>query len=147
MADELAAAADFLSIGTNDLAQYVLAADRHSPHMAAFYQPLHPAVLRLVRDAVAAATRRQTPVSVCGEAAAEPRAVPLFLGMGVTELSVRPSAVTRVKSQVRRIDAAAARALAEEVTALPTAFDVAARIDAANEMEAGIDVREARNTR
>ena len=147
MADELAAAADFLSIGTNDLAQYVLAADRHSPHMAAFYQPLHPAVLRLVRDVVAAATRRHRPVSVCGEAAAEPRAVPLFLGMGVTELSVRPSAVTRVKSQVRRIDAAAARALAEEVAALPTAVDVAARIDAASEREAGIDVREVRNAR
>jgi phosphoenolpyruvate-protein phosphotransferase len=147
MADELAAAADFLSIGTNDLAQYVLAADRHSPAMAAFYQPLHPAVLRLVRDVVAAAIRRQRAVSVCGEAAAEPRAVPLFLGMGVTELSVRPPAVTRVKSQVRRIDAAAARALAEEVAALPTACDVAARIDAACEMESGIDVRQVRDAR
>jgi phosphoenolpyruvate-protein kinase (PTS system EI component) len=102
MAEELAQTADFLSIGTNDLAQYVLAADRESAPMAPYYQALHPAVLRLARNVVAAATRQGKPVSVCGETAADPLAIPLFIGMGVTELSVRPSAVARVKAQVRR---------------------------------------------
>jgi phosphoenolpyruvate-protein kinase (PTS system EI component) len=146
MADELAAAADFLSIGTNDLAQYVLAADRYSAQMASTYQPLHPAVLRLVRGVAAAAARHRTPVCVCGEAAADPRAVPLFIGMGVTELSVHAPAIARVKAQVRRIDMGAARALAEDVAALPTAAAVAARIDAARET-IGADVLEARDTR
>jgi len=102
MAEEVAAAADFLSIGTNDLAQYVLAADRDSAAMARYYQPLHPAVLRLVRDVIATATRQGKPVSVCGETAADPLAIPLFIGMGVTELSVPPAAVARVKVQVRQ---------------------------------------------
>lgn len=101
-AEELVQAADFLSIGTNDLAQYVLAADRDSAPMAPYYQPLHPAVLRLVRDVVAAARRQGKPVSICGETAADPLAIPLFIGMGVTELSVHPSAIARVKAQVRR---------------------------------------------
>jgi phosphoenolpyruvate-protein phosphotransferase len=145
MAEELAAAADFMSIGTNDLAQYVLAADRNNARMARFYQPLHPAVLRLVRGACVAAARRGIPVAVCGEAAADPRALSLFVGMGATELSVRPSAVVDVKAKVRRIVAAAARALAEEAAALSTAAAVIARIEAAEEAEPGIDVREAGN--
>jgi phosphoenolpyruvate-protein kinase (PTS system EI component) len=142
MADELAAAADFLSIGTNDLAQYVLAVDRENAQVASLYQPLHPAVLRLVRATMDAATNRRTPVCVCGEAAADSRAVPLFVGMSVTELSVRPSMVPRVKAQVRRMSAQAARALADEVVSLPTAAAVLARIAAASEAETGIDVRE-----
>jgi phosphoenolpyruvate-protein phosphotransferase len=146
MADELAAAADFLSVGTNDLAQYVLAADRYSAQMASTYQPLHPAVLRLVRGVTAAAARHRTPVCVCGEAAADPRALPLFIGMGVTELSVPPPAVARVKAQVRRINMTAARALAEDVVSLPNAAAVAARIDAAREI-IGADVLETRDAR
>lgn len=147
MAEELSAAADFLSIGTNDLTQYVLAADRGNRDLAASYQPLHPAVLRLVRAVVRAAERQHTPVAACGELAADPRAVPVLLGMGVTELSVRPSAVPGVKAQVRRLSASAARALAEEVAALPTAAAVAERIDRAHEIEIGIDVRETRHSR
>jgi phosphoenolpyruvate-protein kinase (PTS system EI component) len=147
MADELAAAADFLSIGTNDLTQYVLAADRDNRGLSASYQPLHPAVLRLVRAVVRAAVRQQTPVAACGESAADPRAVPVLVGMGVTELSVRPSAVPAIKAQLRRLSGAAARALAEEVAALPTAAAVAERIARAREIETGIDVREARHSR
>jgi multiphosphoryl transfer protein len=147
MAEELAAAADFLSIGTNDLTQYVLAVDRGNADLAPRYQPLHPAVIRLVRAATAASIRSRTPVAVCGEAASDPRAVPLFVGMGVTELSVHPSAVSRIKTQVRRLSTDAARALVEEVAALPTAAAVAARIAAAQETETGADVRETRDAR
>jgi phosphoenolpyruvate-protein kinase (PTS system EI component) len=146
MAEELASAADFLSIGTNDLVQYVLAADREAAHMAAFYQVMHPAVLRLIDGVMAAAARHARPVSVCGEAAADPRAIPLFLGLGVTELSVLPSRVPRVKAQVREVSIAVARRLAEEVAGLPTAAAVAARLQAAV-VETTRDVRETGHAR
>ena len=145
MARELAAAADFLSIGTNDLAQYVLAVDRENLQVAALHQPLHPAVLRLVRVATEAATRQGKRVCVCGEAAGDARAIGVFLGMGVSELSVASSIVPRVKAQVRRISAAAARTLADELAGLPGAAEVLARIGAASPLETGIDVREARH--
>jgi phosphoenolpyruvate-protein phosphotransferase len=141
MAEELAAGADFMSIGTNDLAQYVLAADRESANMASFYDPMHPAVLRLVRGVAATAVRRGIPVSVCGEAAADAHAIPIFVGMGVTELSVRPSAVVRVKAQIRHMTQASARALAEEAVTLPTAIAVKALMDRAAPKES-TDVRE-----
>ena len=128
MADELAAAADFLSLGTNDLTQYVLAVDRESASVAALYQPLHPAVLRMLHRVGAAAAHHRKVLSVCGEAAADPVGAPLFIGIGATELSVRPAAVARVKRLVRRTSLDAARALVEELMALPTAAAVAVRL-------------------
>jgi phosphoenolpyruvate-protein phosphotransferase len=131
MARELAAAADFLSIGTNDLTQYVLAADRDSADVASLCQPLHPAIIRLLRSVATTSRRHGTPISVCGESAGDPSAVLLFLGMGVTELSVVPSAVPRIKAFVRRVSTDAARALVEEVAEFPTAAAVTTRLRAA----------------
>lgn len=141
MADELAAVVDFLSVGTNDLTQYVLAADRESEWTRALYQPLHPAVLRLVRHAIAAAIRADRPVAVCGEAAADPILAPLLVGMGVRELSVPPTAVARMKRVIRRISADAARALGEELVALPTATAIASRLKTLRDEDTDRDVR------
>jgi phosphotransferase system HPr (HPr) family protein len=88
LADELAEVSDFFSIGTNDLTQYVLAADRGNPSVAELVDPTHPAVLRAVRQVVEAGHRQGIPVAVCGQAAAEPRAQRLLIGLGVDELSV-----------------------------------------------------------
>ena len=88
LADELAAVSDFFSIGTNDLTQYVLAADRGNPHVADLVDPTHPAVLRAIRHVVEAGHRHGIPVAVCGQAAADPRAQRLLIGLGVDELSV-----------------------------------------------------------
>jgi phosphoenolpyruvate-protein phosphotransferase len=143
-ASAIASAADFVSIGTNDLAQYVLAADRNCAHMASFYQPLHPAVLRLVRDVTRTATGRGISVSVCGETAADPRAIPIFVGMGITELSVRPAAVAAVKAQVRRTSRAVAESLVDAVVSLSTAADVIKQLASAG-VEASHDVRETCN--
>lgn len=129
MAGELAASVDYLSLGTNDLTQYVLAADRENQSMAAVYTPLHPAVLRLVRQVLNAAEQFGKRVGVCGEAAADPVAASLLVGMGVRELSVPWSAVTRLKRVIRRISVARARALAEELAGLPTAAAVTARLE------------------
>jgi multiphosphoryl transfer protein len=128
MAGELAAAVDFLSLGTNDLTQYVLAADRENSSTAARHNTLHPAVLRIVSQVMTAARRYGTPVAVCGEAASDPIAARLLVGLGVTELSVLPLGIAASKRLIRRVSVQAARVLAEELMALPTAAAVALRV-------------------
>ena len=100
-ADALALEADFFAIGTNDLTMYALAVDRAESDVAHLYDPLHPAVLRLVQFATEAALRLRMPVSVCGEMAANPRLTPLLLGLGLRSFSMNSSAVPRVKQAVR----------------------------------------------
>jgi phosphotransferase system enzyme I (PtsI) len=102
-ADALALEADFFAIGTNDLAMYTLAVDRSAAGVASLYDPLHPAVLRLIQFATEAALRLRMPVSVCGEMAANPRLTPLLLGLGIRSFSMNASAVPRVKQAVRAV--------------------------------------------
>ncbi|MBW8271173.1 phosphoenolpyruvate--protein phosphotransferase [Caldovatus aquaticus] len=105
-ADAIALEADFFAIGTNDLAMYTLAVDRAEAEVAHLYDPLHPAVLRLVQFATEAALRLRMPVSVCGEMAGNPRLVPLLLGLGIRSLSMNASAIPRVKQAVRALEIA-----------------------------------------
>jgi phosphotransferase system enzyme I (PtsI) len=107
-ADALALAADFFAIGTNDLTMYTLAIDRADEQVAHLYNPLHPAVLRLVQFAIEAALRAHIPVSVCGEIAGDPRYTALLLGLGVRELSMAPTSLPRVKRRVRHLKLVAA---------------------------------------
>ena len=109
MADTLAEAADFFSIGTNDLVQYVLAADRTNSELADLASALQPAVLRLIDGVVRAARVRGRHVAVCGEAAADPAVIPFLVGLGVTELSVGPGSVAAVRSLVAGLDVGACR--------------------------------------
>ena len=102
-ADALALEADFFAIGTNDLTAYTLAVDRAESEVADLYDPLHPAVLRLVQFATEAALRMRMPVSVCGEMAADPRLTPLLLGLGLRSFSMNAAAVPRVKQAVRSV--------------------------------------------
>jgi phosphoenolpyruvate-protein phosphotransferase (PTS system enzyme I) len=107
-ADALAASADFFAIGTNDLIQYTLAIDRGDESVADLYNPLHPAVLRLIQFAVEAALRAKKPVCLCGEMAGDPRYTALLLGFGIADLSMAPSNIPRVKQRIRALDIAAA---------------------------------------
>jgi phosphotransferase system enzyme I (PtsI) len=102
-ADALSLEADFFAIGTNDLAMYTLAVDRAATEVASLYDPLHPAVLRLIQFATEAALRVRKPVSVCGEMAANPAWTPLLLGLGVRSFSMNATAVPRVKQAVRAV--------------------------------------------
>ncbi len=102
-ADAIALEADFFAIGTNDLAMYTLAVDRAEAEVSHLYDPLHPAVLRLVQFATEAALRLRMQVSVCGEMAGNPRLVPLLLGLGIRTLSMNASAIPRVKQMVRSL--------------------------------------------
>jgi phosphoenolpyruvate-protein phosphotransferase len=103
-ADAIALEADFFAIGTNDLAMYTLAVDRGDAEVAHLYDPLHPAVLRLVQFSTEAALRLRMPVSICGEMAGNARLVPLLLGLGIRSLSMNAGAIPRVKQAVRALD-------------------------------------------
>jgi phosphotransferase system enzyme I (PtsI) len=102
-ADALALEVDFFAIGTNDLCMYTLAVDRAATEVAALYDPLHPAVLRLIQFATEAALRMRMPVSVCGELAGNPRLTPLLLGLGLRSFSMTATNVPRVKQAVRAV--------------------------------------------
>jgi phosphoenolpyruvate-protein phosphotransferase len=123
-ADLLAAEADFLSIGTNDLTQYTLAMDRGNSAVAGALDGLHPAVLRLIGETVRGGGLRGRWTGVCGSLASDPLAVPILLGLGVTELSVSPAAVPEIKALVRELDLPAARDHARAALACPDAAAV-----------------------
>jgi phosphocarrier protein FPr len=126
LADQLSKHADFLSIGTNDLTQYTLAMDRCQPDLAAQADGLHPAVLRLVSAAVQGAEKHGKWVGVCGALAGDPLAVPLLVGLGVTELSVDPVSVPGIKARVRNLDYQLCRQRAQDALALESAQAVRA---------------------
>jgi len=119
-ADVLAREADFLSVGTNDLAQYALAVDRGNPSVASLYDPFHPAVLRMLRFVIRAGRARRVPVSLCGEIAGSPELVPALVGLGFRELSCPPRAIPRVRAAIREtIAAEAARRIESRMEDVP----------------------------
>jgi phosphoenolpyruvate-protein kinase (PTS system EI component) len=138
MASELAERLDFLSIGTNDLAQYTMAAERGNDRVTALTDPLHPPVLRLIRGVATAAAAHGRPVAVCGEVASDALAVPLLVGLGVDELSVSPPLVPAIKETVRGVSKAAAVALAERALVAESASAVRALLADATAPEAAV---------
>jgi multiphosphoryl transfer protein len=123
-AESFAPEVDFFSIGTNDLVQYTMAAERGNAAVAELADGLHPAVLRLIRAVVDAATKQGKWVGVCGELASDPQAVPVLVGLGVTELSGNAPAISAMKQAVRGVERGAARALVDEALQLSSAADV-----------------------
>jgi phosphotransferase system enzyme I (PtsI) len=121
LAEEFARRCDFLSLGSNDLMQYLLAVDRDHEALRDLYDPLHPAVLRAVERVVRAGHREGKPVSLCGEMGSDPRALPLLLGMGLDRLSVSPYLLPEVKQTIRVLRYADCRELAQDALTLPTA--------------------------
>lgn len=124
IADRIGTVADFLSIGTNDLTQYVLAMDRGNPHVAAQLDALHPGVLRLIRLAVMGAKTHERVVAVCGGSASDPMAAPLLIGLGVTELSATPAVIADLKSFIRTLHMEDCRRVAEAALGTDSADEV-----------------------
>jgi phosphoenolpyruvate-protein phosphotransferase (PTS system enzyme I) len=122
--DLLAAEADFVSIGTNDLIQYTLAVDRTDDRVSGMYAPLHPAILRVLRHVARGARRGNVPVSVCGEMAADPVLLPLLVGLGLREFSMSPAAIPVAKQVVRNLRIADAARLASRALKAATAAEV-----------------------
>jgi phosphotransferase system enzyme I (PtsI) len=128
-ADAFAQIVDFFAIGTNDLTMYTLAIDRGEEQVAHLYNPLHPAVLRLIQFATEAALRARIPVSVCGEIAGDPRFAPLLLGLGIRELSMASTALPRVKQRIRDLDLVAATRCASTIMDQSDPGRIAALLD------------------
>ena len=124
LADAMAREVDFFSIGTNDLIQYTLAIDRGNRHVAYLYNPLHPAVIRLLKQVADAGLRNNVPVYMCGEMAGEPLSIPILLGLGLSELSTNPQTIPIVKSAVRMLNLQEARRFVEKILTLSTIDDI-----------------------
>jgi len=129
MADSFAREADFMSIGTNDLVQYTLAADRTSQALAHLATPYHPSVLKLIYGVAQAGRRREKVVSLCGEMASEPLGSILLIGLGLRELSMESSSVPEIKETLRRVTIAEAEATAQKVLQMDSSEEVAAELE------------------
>jgi phosphotransferase system enzyme I (PtsI) len=127
--DLLAEEADFFSIGTNDLIQYLMAVDRLNDLVAHLYEPAHPAVLRTLKLIIDEANRLGKHVSVCGEIAGDPIYAILLMGMGATSLSMTSSMLPEVKYCIRNVKIADARALVEEVLQINDPVAVVRRLE------------------
>jgi phosphotransferase system enzyme I (PtsI) len=123
-ADLLAAESDFLTIGTNDLIQCCLAVDRTDERVSHLYEPLHPAILRLIRHIRRAAGKRNVPLSVCGEMASDPAVLALLVGMGLTQFSMTPAAIPVARRVITEFDARELRAVAARALRLDTAPEI-----------------------
>jgi phosphotransferase system enzyme I (PtsI) len=135
LADRVLAHADFASIGTNDLTQYTMAADRMLGSVAGFQDPWHPAVLRLVREVGAAGAALGKPVGICGEAAADPLLAVVLVGLGATSLSMAPAALADVRQTLLGRTLGEAKQLAEAALA---ADDAASARAAASQLAASL---------
>lgn len=124
IAEHLAREVDFFAIGTNDLTQYTLAVDRGNEQVANLFRPFHPAVLRLVERVISVGARAGIPVSLCGEMAADPLAVPVLVGLGLKEFSMHPPALPLARSLIRALSFREARKMAQKALALATAKEI-----------------------
>jgi phosphotransferase system enzyme I (PtsI) len=130
-ADLIAREVDFMTIGTNDLIQYSLAVDRADARVSDMYEPLHPAVLRLIVMVRRAAGRARIPVSLCGEMASDPALLTLLVGLGLTDFSMTPAAIPTAKQVLAEIRAADFRVLARRILRLATTQDIERELEAA----------------
>ncbi|MAT92581.1 MAG: phosphoenolpyruvate--protein phosphotransferase [Halioglobus sp.] len=125
----LARRVDFLSVGSNDLTQYLLAVDRNNARVADLYHSLHPAVLRALADVAEASRQERVPIGICGELAGDPGAAILLLAMGYDVLSMNATSLPRVKKSLRNVPLGEGRALLAEVMAMDDAESINARLD------------------
>lgn len=133
MADVLAKYCDFFSIGTNDLIQYLMAADRGNPNVAYLYQACDPAVLRALRSVIQAGVRAGIPVGLCGEMASDALLIPVLLGFGLERFSVSPSAILNTRREISRWSLQEAQEIAEHALTLETAAEVTAYLNQVQE--------------
>jgi phosphotransferase system enzyme I (PtsI) len=123
-ADLLAREVDFFTVGTNDLIQYCLAVDRADERVSRLYEPLHPAILRVIQMVRRAAARHRIPVSLCGEMASDPAQLTLLVGLGLTAFSMTPGALGVAKKVLSEVRSEDLRQLARRIRRLPTVDEI-----------------------
>ncbi|RXT15369.1 phosphoenolpyruvate--protein phosphotransferase [Ammoniphilus sp. CFH 90114] len=128
IADQFAELVDFFSIGTNDLIQYTMAADRMNERVSYLYQPYHPAILRLIDHVIQAAHRNGKWVGMCGEMAGDPIAIPILLGLGLDEFSMSATSILPARNQLRKLSKQEVESLREKILSMRTSDDVASFI-------------------
>lgn len=126
---DFAEEADFISIGTNDLIQYLFAIDRGNERVAEYYQPFHPALIQALMRITAAAREAGKWVTVCGEMASDPQALPIFLALGITRLSIAPAAADGLRSAIRKLSVKECKRLLGKIASLHTSEQVKAEIE------------------
>jgi phosphotransferase system enzyme I (PtsI) len=124
LVDVLAEASDFFSLGTNDLTQYTMAVDRGNARVSGLFQPLHPAVLRLIKQTIEAGHAKGKWVGMCGELAGMPKAIPILLGFGLDEFSMSPRAIPEAKALVGKLTDDRARQIASQAMSFRTAAEI-----------------------
>lgn len=124
MSDIFSAEVDFLSFGTNDLTQYTLAVDRTNQKIAHLFNDMHPAIIRLMQQTIQNATKLNKEISICGELAANPTAIPILLGLGLRKLSISPFMIPRIKKVIRSFSITECEAFVEQVLKLSSALEV-----------------------
>lgn len=124
IADHLASESDFLSFGTNDLVQYTLAVDRSNHLVSTIYSPFHPGLIRLIKHVVREANKKQVPISICGEIAADPRYTSLLIGMGLRELSISKGYYGTIKHVIRKCSMKQCKTLAKRAALLSTSEEI-----------------------
>jgi len=124
MADLMAKEVDFFSIGTNDLIQYSMAIDRDNRKVAHLYQPLEPAIIRMVKHVADVATNSNIKLFMCGEMASSPIHIPVLLGMGMDELSMNPQSIPAVKAMIRSLSVENSRKILKDVMKQTSAADI-----------------------
>ena len=124
MAEEFAREVDFFSIGTNDLIQYTLAADRSDPMVAKWHNPADPAIIRMISMVNDAARKHNVDVSVCGQMSSDPKCVPLLIGLGIRQISVSPHAIPELKEVIRALTIEKAESIAAYAKSQELARDV-----------------------
>jgi phosphotransferase system enzyme I (PtsI) len=129
MVDLFAEEADFLSVGTNDLIQYLLAVDRVNENVAHLYQPLHPAVLRTIAHLVRVAESANVPLELCGEMASDPIQAIALMGLGIRTFSLSPAAIPLVKNAIRSISVSPVQAIMKQALKLASSEEVAELLD------------------
>jgi phosphotransferase system enzyme I (PtsI) len=128
-ADLIARHADFLTIGTNDLIQYCLAVDRSDARVSQLYEPLHPAILRMVVMVRRAASRQRIPVSLCGEMASDPVVLALLVGLGLREFSMTPAAIPLARRLLQEMRSDDLHAIARRALRLSTVEEIEAELE------------------
>jgi phosphotransferase system enzyme I (PtsI) len=127
MADLLAEWCDFFSIGTNDLIQYSLAIDRGNRNVAYLYDPLNPAIIRMIKHVADVARKKKIGIAMCGEMAGDPVYIPILIGLGITEWSMNPHAIPVVKRLVRQLSAKETRKFVREIIDLHEPEEISRR--------------------